>query len=1271
MSSLLHPIHSASQKCRPKHQVLVLKCYPKYQKTVQEVKPNSSELSYLLYYASTRRHKLQKVGAFLEKKNASDVWKGKLGNVQVTLQILSAIIEKAPRDLSLYSRSVLTVLDSILRSKDVNMVEDTIPTFEAYCRHVDAASFNADQQRAQQYLSIVQLYAGYAAKSNLADSKAGNSIPLSIRWRTIGLRAIRAVVASEALATESARQLNTVIPVILENMSLEEENILATLQQRANTSERLDDELARRRRTSLTTVATVDTADGDPATAVETTAGADKVAEEEVRALALRCLKQIFSAGIGSTRGQTRLATALTLKFIASKSSASLTTENDGEGTWATSLFEAIARWTPVQDRFIIVVTAMETLVRSPITEGLLEKQLVLATMIDWLLSSNVNLIGLSVMDVLLGLIHHMLLLLQLGSANTHVITPQRPDTIGLFREAKEAFDPSTVLADTETSRTSSKAELIASPTRQRLLLKLQDCVASLSNHIYYTDQISDMLTAILARLKPSPQSDVPTSAAAINDPAAAARAIAESGSIHEDPNASAFFSFHTARLTAMQVIKQILVRANNRRNSTSGAIEARARVGVQVWEGTQWLLKDEEKDVRMAYVDALVTWLHLETNKTDTLLPRDGSRQPSHGKKDTTQPPAEVNLAKRAISGASRKEPKPARSSFLALLHLAVYDSILDDVEDEANLLLLYLLLTKLVERLGVNAIRSGLPMILTLQETVLNGEDMSAAGRVNVATLVHGYLWTIAEKFDIETSSVGHEINAEISRRKRYGVWFDKVKFPALPVAEIRQMPQVANEKSADYVEEAVETIKPFLSVSPLVEEIATSYDNSLLTPPASPPSSPGRVFSVPTLGFGYGYGTAPAQKPSREARLPQKIKDEMKSSWSREACIAAAEKESAASMTGSRTGASSLPRNHLNINGARRQGSASGQESPVNANGSTTPVFGLVSGLGSLTRAKRPSASGSPAREPEPTTSSRDSTMRVSDLKRVLSSYAAGNTRQQSPLRKAIAGSRRSTRSSATSSMVSWDEADDRNPSVIDVRSTGTFNTTDAAGRGRDIDRPQTSSNSDNNFGTTEGRTAAAAANSENGAPAPNSSGGTTFYHQVTAGGGGDGDIPPVPKIPSTLNLPGTWPREARQAEQSSQQEKIESTTTTAASAVNHRDTTSPNRSRKTSRSRSRGQSRDNNEREKEKDRDKDRERERGKRSSRRSSRPTSRRSVGMASLASSAPGGAGEKFDLDSLLAGIAVPSSRTPGATATKDTEIGKASRGSRLIRPPY
>jgi hypothetical protein len=72
-------MNAVRQSCRPKHQVLVLKCYPKFQKNVSEVKPNGSELSYLLYYASTRRSKVQKVGAFLEKKTASDVSRGKIG----------------------------------------------------------------------------------------------------------------------------------------------------------------------------------------------------------------------------------------------------------------------------------------------------------------------------------------------------------------------------------------------------------------------------------------------------------------------------------------------------------------------------------------------------------------------------------------------------------------------------------------------------------------------------------------------------------------------------------------------------------------------------------------------------------------------------------------------------------------------------------------------------------------------------------------------------------------------------------------------------------------------------------------------------------------------------------------------------------------------------------------------------------------------------------------------------------------------------------------
>jgi protein EFR3 len=72
-------MNAVQQKFRPKHQVLVLKCYPRTTKGAVDVKPNSSELSYLLFYVQSRRSKIQKVASFLEKKTASDVSRQRIG----------------------------------------------------------------------------------------------------------------------------------------------------------------------------------------------------------------------------------------------------------------------------------------------------------------------------------------------------------------------------------------------------------------------------------------------------------------------------------------------------------------------------------------------------------------------------------------------------------------------------------------------------------------------------------------------------------------------------------------------------------------------------------------------------------------------------------------------------------------------------------------------------------------------------------------------------------------------------------------------------------------------------------------------------------------------------------------------------------------------------------------------------------------------------------------------------------------------------------------
>jgi protein EFR3 len=1042
-------------------------------------------------------------------------------NVQVTLQILTALIEKCPRDLALYSHSILTILNTVIHSKDISMVEESIPMFETYCKHLDASSWAADKERSQQFLNIVQTYTTFASKEPIPELKVPPSPPVAMRWRTAGLKAIRSVVGSEAFGAESGQQLSIIMPVILENLYSDADDILASLQQRAQTGEKVDMEKARQRRLSMATVTTVDTIDANPVTASGTTADADKEAEDEVRALAVRCLKQIFAAGTGSNRGQIRLATALTLRFIASRNPPTMTvaqtsSHSGKRGNWATSLIEAVARWTPVQDRFIIVVTAMETLIRSPIVESVLEKQLTLATMIDWLLSSSINLIGLSVMDVLLGFIQHTLLLLQLGGRDSRIAPhPQQTDGLDLFRDANDTFEKGSPFREPERGRTESTIELTPSLVRQELLLRLQKCIGDLATHIYYTDQISDMITAILARLKPSAQSDVASTSAAIGDPAAAARAIAKSASLQEDPSTDGFFSFATARVIALRAVKGILVTANFRKSTTGAAAEARSRVGVQVWEGTPWLLRDEDREVRYAYVDALLTWLKLETNKNDQHLPKDGPRKLKPPKKPGAEN-EETKSTKRAASGASRRENKPMKSTFIQLLHLAIYDNALDTPENDSDILLLHLLLTNLIERLGMNAVRPGLPMIIRLQEVVLNNESEDVPKvKVNVASLVHGYLWALTEKFDFETTRVGSEINLEIARRKRNALWLEKVKFPALPIDHIVSLSRV-NEKPSVIAENAVGTIKPYLNRFDLVLEIANAYDNSLVDPQSSPPSSPGRVFSVPTLGFGYGYGISPGPRPSPEHQMPQKVKDEMLHDWSRESCIAAVEQESTktASITGSKAGTGTGARNHLTVNGAVFGGNDSDVESPTTAQPDVvkgeSPSYGLVGGLANLHKLRRTSTNGSP--KPLTLSSSRESMIRVTDLKRALSGYGSGN-RHASPLRRPVSRTQ-SQHSVDSDSMVSYHDADGINGSTLDLNAVDDNDNEESPSTVRDLQRPQSSS-------TT------------NHAATPTSP--TTVHDLVSLPRDNSdprlgSDVPPVPKIPSSLNLPGTYPRDA---------------------------------------------------------------------------------------------------------------------------------------------
>lgn len=902
------------------------------------------------------------------------------------------------------------------------MIEETVPTWEAYCKQQDTSTLIADQGLSQHYQEIVKAYASFGIESYWHSKKNTPSRPTQIRWRKASLQAIKAVVDSECLGADGSKQLDIIMPVILENLYSDGEDIISNLQQKAQASEKTDLVQARKRRMSVATVTTVDTVEADPASASGTAADADKVAEEEVRVLAVRSLKQIFTAGVSTNKGQVRFATALTLRFIANRNPPRMKLADSSprikRGNWATSLIETVTRWTPVAERFVIVVTAMETLTRSPIIESKLEMQLTLATMIDWVLSSSINLIGLSVMDVLLGFVQHILLLLQLGGRNSKIAPhPQQKDGLDLFHDAKETFD-----GPLEEARGRAEPDAISpSPIRQELLLRLQKGMSDLATHIYYTDQISDMIQALLARLKPSSNSDVASAAAAIEHPEAAANAIASSVSLQEDPTTDGFFSFATARVTALRAVKDILLVANQRRSITGTAAEARSRVNIQVWEGTQWLLRDEDREVRLSYTDALLTWLQFETNKNDLLIAKGGLQRKKTGPKKSRGENGDVKLSQRAVSNASQRDKtKPPRSTFLQLLHLAIYDNAIDTPENDDEVALQHLLLTQLTERLGVNASRNGIPMIFRLQQDITSDSTLSSAkAKLNIATLTQGYLWALSEKFDFETSYVGNEIHKEISRRKQNSVWLEKIRLPPISLDQIRTTLSMTEKPSLE--PQVTRTSFQFFSKrAELVSEVTRSYNNALVSPVSSPPGSPSRVFSVPSLQFGYGYSSAasPSNIASKD-QLPDKVQEEMKSLWSKEACIAAVERESvkAASLSGSKGGTGSgTKNNHLTVNG-----NVKGDGSPPRLNPSPVPKrghqheqgnhinrasYGLMGGLGSLSKFRRASTQeGSPT--PITPTSSHESTVRVNELKRIFSA-ARSAPRHSSPLGFSGAGS-----------------------------------------------------------------------------------------------------------------------------------------------------------------------------------------------------------------------------------------------------------------------
>lgn len=972
-------------------------------------------------------------------------------NVQVALHIITALIEKLPRDLPIYARYVLSMIETVLRSNDVSLVENSIEPFETFCRNQDLANIATEQGLAHKYREVVRTYASFADPSSASYLPAKTSPPLAIRWRTAGLRAIKGVVSSESLASDGGASLKIILPVILENLYSPDEDILVPLKARLRESEKPEHDLARNRRMSVNTVSTVDTANGDPALAGQSAADNDRQAEMDARLLALRCLEQIVVSG--SNKGQIRNATTIILQFISKKQFPRTTTRDsiaNQDGNWATTLIELIATWCPVQVRFVILVTAMDTLHDTTPKEDALDSAYTILSVIDWLLKSSVNMIGLSVMDVLFGLMHYV----------TEILSPHD-------------------LAENPEKETKQDAQaegaVFLSGRRKSLLALVEQSIGSLATHIYYGDQVADMMRAILRQFKAAPTSGNTTQSSLATVDETGATLLDQNNTQTESNGEKAHgesFAHAAVKLTALRAIKAILVVANLKASSIAAETETRNQVGIHVWEGTQGLLRDPERDVRHAYADAFLSWLQLETSKHDLKARVD---PPKYVKQTSKRDSDELNKPNRRSTSAPGNQKElitlTAQSNFLRLLHLAIFDFALEAATIESEVLLLHLLLASLVEHLGVNAAQFGLPMVLKLQDDLFTSVDLgSVRARINIGSLVHGYLLALAEKFNIESTHAGVEIRNEIEKRQSKGQWLSKIKLPPTGLDRIECDEKVANDD-----EDSSIALTPFRNLDGLFKGIDESYRQSISSSPQSPPSVPVRGFIFPILNH-----NAAAQS-QEENGLPSSVKEQMLSSWSREACLAAVEKESArtVSISGSRVG--TMTRN--------------------------SQVNGLGNGSASLHNGRMsiPEISRDVSRTPEP--GSHKSPVRVTQLRRVLSVNNESQSRRENAVNGADASSV-SIVSSGSDSMVSGAY------SVSDVDGDGT------SLQGREPQRTP----EDDGMETPRASASAIALSGNNDA----SKGAQSSLGRVNSE-----EIPPVPPIPANLSIPGGFPNDSQRS------------------------------------------------------------------------------------------------------------------------------------------
>ncbi|KAI9469992.1 MAG: hypothetical protein EXX96DRAFT_491301, partial [Benjaminiella poitrasii] len=127
----------------------------------------------------------------------------------VTLHIIKALIQTCHRDLNIFSKYIVKILNQLLDTRDLEITDLTCETFIIFCNYDDGSTLGVDSELTTDYETLLKKFAGFCNYTN-EDSA------LSLKMRYIGHRAVQAAVTSSALsASDFKTQLGFIFPPLI------------------------------------------------------------------------------------------------------------------------------------------------------------------------------------------------------------------------------------------------------------------------------------------------------------------------------------------------------------------------------------------------------------------------------------------------------------------------------------------------------------------------------------------------------------------------------------------------------------------------------------------------------------------------------------------------------------------------------------------------------------------------------------------------------------------------------------------------------------------------------------------------------------------------------------------------------------------------------------------------------------------------------------------------------------------------------------------------